>query len=242
MRRYLLILFSLTLSCLISAEEIQLKDGSKITGTLTGIDVNVLNVKTSYGDIQIPRSEVVLIRFSDNDAQKATDPDASLPRIEESLVGATYSNRTAHFQLDVPAGWSTAPELRKSKDIVAALKSMDQAFFLFVTPERYSGSIQTYQVLAETQIQSNFQDYEKLSESSAKLDGRPAMRFTFKAKKGAMVLEFLVYIVSYDGTMVRLSFGTLQPLFNDAVPVFEKMAQSYHSTADKPVAQLGHPN
>jgi len=68
------------------------------------------------------------------------------------------------------------------------------------------------------------------------------MRITFKAKKGAMVLRFLVYIVSYDGTMVRLSFGTLDPLFNDAVPVFEKMAQSYHSTADKPVAQLGFPN
>ena len=242
MRRNLLILFFLIFPCLLSAEEIELKDGSKITGTLTGIDVNVFHVKTSYGDIQIPRSQVVLIRFSENDAQKTTDSDATLPHIEESLVGATYSNRTAHFQLNVPAGWGMAPELRKSKDIVAALKSMDQALFLFVTPEHYSGSIQTYQVLAETQIQSNFQDYEKLSETAAKLDGRPAMRFTFKAKKGAMVLQFLVYIVSYDGTMVRLSFGTLQPLFNDAVPVFEKMAQSYRSTADKPVAQLGHPN
>lgn len=242
MRRNSLIFFFLTFSCLFSAEEIQLKDGSKISGTLTGIDVNALHVKTSYGDIQIPRSQVVQISFSDSDAQKSADSTGELPQVEESLVGATYSNRTGHFQLSVPAGWATAPELRKSKDIIAALKSMDQALFLFVTPEHYSGSIQTYQVLAETQIQSNFQDYEKLSESAAKLDGRPAMRFTFKAKKGAMVLQFLVYIVSYDGTMVRLSFGTLQPLFNDAVPVFEKMAQSYHSTVDKPVAKLGLPN
>ena len=241
-RRTFLFLLVLLFSCFIAAEEIQLKDGSKISGTLTGIDGTVFHLKTSYGDIQIPRSEVVLIRFSESDTPKTDQSAGEPPRVDESLDGATYSNRTAHFQLSVPPGWSTAPELRKTKDIVAALKSMDQALFLFVTPEHYSGSLQTYQVLAETQIQSNFQDYEKLSQSPAKVDGRTAMRIVFRAKKGAMVLKFLVYIVPYDGSMVRLSFGTLEPLFNDAAPIFEKMAQSYHSTADKPVARLALPD
>jgi len=152
----LLFFFFLTFSCLISAEEIQLKDGSKISGTLTAIDANVFHVKTSYGDIQIPRSAVVLIRFAETGTEKSVDANADPPRIDESLVGATYSNRTGDFELRVPPGWAMAPELRKTKDIVAALKSTDQALFLFVTPERYSGSMQTYQVLAETQIQSNF--------------------------------------------------------------------------------------
>jgi len=31
--------------------------------------------------------------------------------------------------------------------------------------------------------------------------------------------------------MVRLSFLTLEPLFDGALPSFEKMAATYHSTA-----------
>jgi small nuclear ribonucleoprotein (snRNP)-like protein len=229
------------LSPLLLTEEIELKDGSKITGTLTSIDGSIFHVKTAYGEIQVPRSDVVTIRFPENSTVKGDagkgDAGSATP-VDERLDGTTYSNRTAHFQAIVPPSWSLAPELRTKKGMVAALQSEDQAHFLFVTQEKYSGDLKTYELLAETEIQSNFQDFEKLSEGPAKLDGRPGMRVVYKGNKGSMKLKFVVYFISYENLMTRLTFGTLDPLFDDAVPVFEKIAQSYHSTSDKPIARL----
>jgi hypothetical protein len=240
----LLVLFSF-LSNALRAEEIEMKDGTKVTGRLTSIESNIFHIKTAYGEIQVPRSDVVAIRFPENGPKTETKngDNAAVAPVDESLDGTTYSNRTAHFEAKVPTGWVLAPELRQqAKDIVGGLKSEDQAHFFMVTPEKYAGSIKTYELLAETQIQTNFQEFEKVSEAPAKLDGRDGVRVVFKAKKGTMAFKFLVYILPYDGLMVRLSFFTLEPLFDDALPVFEKIAQSYHSTSDKPIAQRAVPS
>jgi hypothetical protein len=42
-------------------------------------------------------------------------------------------------------------------------------------------------------------------------------------------LKSAVYIVPYEGRMVRLSFLTLEALFPDSLPTFEKIASSYHT-------------
>jgi hypothetical protein len=232
------------LSSLSHAEDIQLKDGSKITGTITAIDGNTFHVKTAYGEIQVPRAEIVAIQFPENGSKKEGSGDGASAHVDESLDGTLYSNRTAHFQVTVPIGWIVSPDLRKAKDIVAALMSADQAHFFMVTPETYAGSLTTHRVLAESQFQNKFQDYQKLSETEIKLDGRTGIRMIFKGKTADTNthLEFLVFILPYDGRMVRLSFFTLEPLFDDAVPVFEKMAASYHSASDKPVAKLASPH
>lgn len=238
MRATYLLAFLVLLSSVSRAEEIQLKDGSKITGKIVGIEGNTFQVKTAYGEIKVPRTEIVTIQFPENDSKKGTSEEVS-PQVIESLVGTLYSNRTAHFQVIVPVGWVIAPEL-KQKEVIAALKDPDQAHFLMVTPELYSGSLTTYRVLAETQFQSKFQDYQKLSESEVKLDGHAGLRLVWKGttRDTNINAKFLVYIISYENRMVRLSFFTLEPLFDDAVPLFEKMAASYHSTSDKPVAIL----
>ncbi len=227
---------------MLSAEEIQLKDGSKITGKITGVDGNTFQVKTAYGEIKVPRTEIVTIQFPENSTKKSDAAGDSSP-VSESLDGTLYSNRTAHFQVTVPAGWVLAPELRQ-KDVIAALKAPDQAHFLMVTPESYTGDLSTYRVLAETQYQSNFRDYQKLSESEAKLDGRTGLRMVWKGKPRDSDIhgQFLVYIIPYEDRMVRLSFYTLEQLFEDAVPMFEKIAASYHSTSDKSVARLAVPH
>jgi hypothetical protein len=239
---YLLIALFL-FSPLSRAEEIQLKDGSKITGTLMAIEGSTFRVKTAYGEIQVPRAEIVAIQFPENSSKKEGSSVGASSPMDESLDGTLYSNRTAHFQVTVPADWTLSPELRLSKEVAAALKSADQAHFFMVTPEVFAGSLTTYRVLAETQYQSKFQEYKKLSESEAKLDGRTGLRLVWKAKTRDtnINVEFLVYILPYADRMVRLSFFTMEPLFDEAVPMFEKIAASYHSTSDKPVAVLTVP-
>lgn len=232
MRRFglLLTLLGSLLIPQLRAEEILLKDGTKITGKLTGVSGDTFQVKTAYGDISIPRSEVVTISFPEN-APKGAETDSSTLSVDEELKAGTYTNRTAGFQVTVPSGWTLAPELRKSKDVIAALKSPDEALFFMVTPEKFSGTLATYKVLAETQFKANFSSYQSDSETEAQLDGRKGVKLVFRGKSNVnqAELKFLVYILPYDGRMVRLSFFTLDPLFAEGAPVFEKMAASYHS-------------
>jgi hypothetical protein len=160
-------------------------------------------------------------------------PKGAVPGVvDDSLDGSIYTNRTAHFQLTLPTGWQSSPELRKEQpEIIAALRSADQSLILFVTPEVYSGTLNTYKLLAEATFKSKFKDYERLTESPSQLDGRQGLRMVFQGTSpaGEIRLKFLVYIIPYEDRMIRLSFTTLEPLFDEAVPTFEKIATSYRS-------------
>jgi hypothetical protein len=216
------------------AEEIELKDGTKITGKIVSVRDDSFQVKTAYGDITVPREQILTINFPENQSKSAPSAPTLSP-IDESLTGTSYVNRTAGFVTTLPKGWRISPELRKSNDIAAALISGDQTLFFLVTPEKFSGTMSTYKVLAETQYKVKFSDYQKLSEAPAQVDSQPAVRLSFLGTENTnhTTLKFLVYIIPYEGRMVRLTFFTLDALYEDAVPVFEKIAASYHSTDTK---------
>jgi hypothetical protein len=230
--KWLLIVGALLVAAALLAEEIQLKDGSKITGKIVGVSGETFQVKTNYGDINVPRSEVVSITFPENAPKTAASNADTPPPVDEDLKGNIYTNHTAGFQVGVPSGWKISPDLRASKDVVAALDSADDTLFFMVTPEKFSGTLATYKVLTENQYQKNFAGYVNDGESEAELDGRKGIRIICHgtAKSNNADLKFLVYILPYEGRMVRLSFFTLPPLFNDGLPAFEKIAASYRST------------
>lgn len=236
MKKYgLAILIILVFFCApFHAEEIQLKDGNKVSGKIVAVTDDSFQVKTAYGNIEVPRTDIVSITFPENQPKtKSADASAPGPTIDESLVGTTYTNHTANFQVTVPKGWMISEDLRKqSKDIVAALVSEDTTLIFMVTPEKFSGTFATYRVLAETQYRTRFGDYEKVSENDMEIDGRPGTRMIWKGTNTTAnntPLKSAVYFVPYDGRIVRLSFLTLEPLFDSALPTFEKIATSYHA-------------
>ncbi len=217
----------------VRAEEIQLVDGTKITGKVTGVSGDTFQVKTDYGDIQVPRTKILSIKFLENAAK--TDADSKpLPVFDESLDGRKYTNRTEGFQLTLPDGWVLSSDLRnQNADIAAAFRSPDQIFFLFITPEKFSGTLETYEVLAETQLKMNFKDYERISQSGVKIDGVDGVRLVWHAKNAAAhdaEIRSLVYILPYQNRMVRIMFSTIEPLFDSGVPAFEKIAASFQAT------------
>lgn len=71
---------------MLSAEEIQLKDGSKITGKITGVDGNTFQVKTAYGEIKVPRTEIVTIQFPENSTKKSDAAGDSSPFLNHSMA------------------------------------------------------------------------------------------------------------------------------------------------------------
>jgi len=225
----------LFLLCLaVRAEEIRLQDGTKISGKITAVNGDTFQVKTEYGDIQVPRGKIVSIAFPENQA-KGDVPAGEKPRrvIDETLDGTTYTNRTEGFRVRVPEGWVLASEMRdQTPDIVAALQSPDQAYFFLVTPERFLGNMDTYKVFIETHYQATFKDYETISESKIQLDGRDGLRLIWHGKNTAAhdaPVKALIYVLPYKDRIVRLSFLTLEPLFDQGLPTFEKIAASYQS-------------
>lgn len=231
LKRLYCLLAIATVSLCISAEEIHLKDGTKLSGQITGVTSDKFQIKTAYGDVQVPRTDILSIDFPENQLKEEV---AAKPHFDQAIEGNTYLNRSENLKVTVPKGWTVAPEFL-SKDIHGGLKSQDETQFLFITPENFSGTLQTYSVVVETQLQTVFKNFEKLSQSETTVDGRPAMRLVFHGKSAAnnTPLKFLIYMVSYEGRVVRLSFGTFEPLFDKASPDFEKMATSLKTSTVK---------
>ena len=229
---FILLAVAVCIQC--AAEDILLKDGTKITGQITGVNADKFVVKTTFGEIQVPKTEVVSITFPENKPKEAPFSTTSKPAvaIEESVQGTTYTNQTEKFQLTVPEGWTTWPEM-VGGDIHGAVKSSDETLFMFYTPEKFSGSLSTYAVLAETQLKTKFKDFEKLSQSDVTFNGKPAIRIVWHGKNTAAhdtPVKALFYVIPGTGAMNRLSFLTIEELFDPALPTFEKIAASYKST------------
>jgi hypothetical protein len=235
-RKYILaLIFASVLFCRpAQAEEFLLKDGTKITGTLTGVAGDKLQIKTAYGDISVPRAQIISITFTENQPKPAaTAASATAIRpVVESLHDGKYVNQSAGFEVTLPADWKLAPSLLDSvPSLIAALSSGDETRLFAVTPEKFNGTTDTYRVLVETQIKTNFTDYQEQEQNDVTIEGRKALRMVCVAsnKGSGTQLKFLIFIIPYEGRMMRLSFWTLVPFFNDALPVFEKIAASYQT-------------
>jgi hypothetical protein len=234
MRKFLLALIIGAVAFCITtrAEEFQLKDGTKIIGKLIGVDGDALVVKTSYGEIQVPRTDVISITFPENQPKDAAKAGEAPRPVDESLSDGKYVNRSGNFAMQVPKDWAVSPGLlAKTPALIAALESGDETRILLVTPEKFAGSIDTYRVLVETQLKANYSNYQGVEQNEVQVDGQKGIRMVaVVTQKGADTqYKFLIYLIPYEGRVVRLSFFTLATFYNDALPTFEKIAASYHS-------------
>jgi hypothetical protein len=88
---------SLLLSRAAGADELKLKDGSKITGTIVGFEENSFKVKTSYGYAVVQKDQVVTISMSDAPAkpdsekkpEPATEKPAAPPKPAKTEIAVT---------------------------------------------------------------------------------------------------------------------------------------------------------
>src|SRR6266403_4124771 len=91
----LLLLFAASLPVI--AEEISMKDGTKIVGHMSAVTPDKVEVETSYGKMQLKRSDIVTISFPENtpnSTSESTPAKAEAPKMDESIQGARYLNKT----------------------------------------------------------------------------------------------------------------------------------------------------
>lgn len=241
MRRTILV-FGFLLAALLpaSAEEFVLKDGTKIQGRMVAIKGDKIEVQTAYGKMQIRRSDILTINFPENGgtavSESSADPGNARP-VDESLTGTEYVNRTGHFSLKVPIEWKINSALRASADTLAALSSRDNMRFVIVEHETFAGSLESYKGLVEIASRRNINDFEKLSESNATIDGRPGMLIIFRGTNPHaqnLPVEFVAAIASYDGEYLHAVGWCVEPLFNESQRTLENILLSYHRLGDNP--------
>jgi hypothetical protein len=97
------------------ADEIKLKDGSKIIGTIVGFEDNSFKVKTSYGFAVVQKDQVVSIVVSDG-AKKAEHAGAGAPapKAAEQDSAANAVVEYPHTDAPVSPAKSAAPTTPKS--------------------------------------------------------------------------------------------------------------------------------
>jgi len=243
MHRPLLILLLLLSSALsAAAEEFALKDGTKIVGHMIAIKGDRIEVETPYGKMLLKRSDIRAIGFPDNEtgdtpAAAATKKDAQ--KIDESLDGTQYANKTGKFSLTLPLDWKINQDLRVSSDMLAGLSSRDNMRYLVVVQEEYAGSQESYGGLVEIQAKRNLERYEKLTQSPTTIDGKSALLLSYRGtspKANNLPIQFLVAIIPSGNGYSRITTWCVEPLFNETQAMFEKIIGSYHSTGTASVA------
>src|ERR1700740_1798115 len=91
-----------------AAEEILMKDGTKIVGHMTALKSDKIEVETNYGKMELKRTDILTINFPENGPAPFSPPPSAAPKeaaikMDESLRGTQYANNTAKFTLSVPA-------------------------------------------------------------------------------------------------------------------------------------------
>jgi len=220
------------------AEEIVMKDGTKIVGHMTGMTTDKIEVETSYGKMQLNRTDIVTISFPENGTAKSAEAAPAkmeLPKIDETLAGTQYTNRTGKFSLTVPTDWVIEASLRHSPDTLAALSSRDHMRYLMVIQEEYPGSLESYKQMTMLNARRNLSNFEELSQTTVTIDGKPAILVFYRGvlttkSSNTLPVEFVSAIIQSGNSFTKLSAWCVEPLFHDMQPSFEKMLHSYRGS------------
>ena len=223
-----------------AAEEIAMKDGTKIVGHMTGVAGDKIEVDTAYGKMQLKRSDIVTISFPENGAANSSDTanaqataKPNPAKIDDSLQGTQYVNRTGKFSLTVPSDWKINPTLgAKATTSLAGLSSRDDMRYLIVSREDYTGSMESYKALGEIQVRRTLGSYEEVLETPTTIDGKEALLVSYRGtlpQAQNLPVQFFVAIIRSGTTFTRISTWCVEPLFHETQPMFEKIMNSYHS-------------
>jgi hypothetical protein len=237
MRRVFPILWlSLAVGLPAVAEEISLKDGTKIVGHMTALSPDKVEVETAYGKMQLKRSDIVTINFPENSPnsgpESAPAKTDSLKVVDESIQGARYLNKTGKFSLTLPQEWVINPDIRRAPETLTVLSSRDKMRFLLVMQEEYPGSLDSYKDVTMLAARGNFSTFEETEESKVTIDGKSALLVFYRGvpKKGGLPLAFVSAIMPSGNTYTKVTAWCVEPLFRDVQPTFEKILTSYRST------------
>lgn len=235
------------------AEEVSLKDGTKIVGKIVAIVGDTFTVQTSFSKMDIPRGQILSIVFAENspNAESTLPATVAVPRtIDQSISGSVYTNGAGHFTLNVPDGWKLNDALAmKIPGAVGAVTASDphEMILMQMVPET-SKATEEMQILKST-FKASFQGYEELRESSVTIDGTDGDSLSFRAiipvgnvrsQAGTdepadttvkTPIKYLVVVLPEQSRTILLMCAAPEAIYDQFESTFQRIVSSFHSTA-----------
>ncbi|HKF53135.1 MAG TPA: hypothetical protein VKB26_12550 [Candidatus Acidoferrales bacterium] len=229
-------------------EQILLKDGTRLTGKLIGVDTDTFHIQTSFSKIDVPRSQIVSIVFAPDASAQSAPAGAPRNEVSQSISGSTYTNGTGHFTLSVPAGWKTDDELaRRTSMAIGSLAAPDphERILIQSTPPGAPAK-ETAQVV-EGSFKATFQGYQETAEAPMRIDNRDAYILTFSAiipvgnvrtQAGTnepadttvkVVAKYLLVFVPLEDRTVVIMCVAPDTVYDQAEPTFRQIVNSFHA-------------
>lgn len=116
------------------------------------------------------------------------------------MEGNDYVSDTFSFSFYKPPGWRLFEELHGEKiSAIVAMSSQDERTLLFVDRQVWSGEPILSDDSVEANLRRTYEDYKKIQEAPAQVDGLPALRRDFTG---------VIDGVEWHGVSVRVARGT----------------------------------
>ena len=253
---------SLALAPTIRAEELILKDGKTVVGTIVGYEGDMFRVQTEYGFALIRKDMVTSIRFEPGSSGNATPENgkkasASVPtartamktplrpskpldeplpaNIQERVEGTEYVNDTFHFSMYKPPGWKIYGGIsRETGRAIVAIATEDERTLLIVDRQVWTGPPDLSSGTVEENLRQAYQDFSKESESPAKLDGRAAIRRSFTGLLDGTEWHGIAVHAARGNTLFGIIGLTSAETYQFEQAVFSKIIKSFRFTGSAP--------
>ncbi len=186
------------------ADEIVLRDGRKITGTVVGIENGMFRVETDFGVALVRKDKVARIEMATPAAGDKASPAGSAPaarptpasarsapaiqerrppdgRLREHVEGTTYVNESFGFEMFKPPTWRILEStVRSIPSAVAAIGMEDESTMLVVGSVLFDGPPAAYAAVLDTSLKRLFSDFARGAEEQTVVAGQPAVRRSFQ--------------------------------------------------------------
>jgi hypothetical protein len=162
--------------------------------------------------------------------------DEPLPtQIQERVEGNSYINDTFHFAMYKPPGWKIHEEApRETGRAIVAMGPEDEQTFLIVERQVWSGPPDLKNDTTEANLRQTYQDYQAISESPTKLDGRPAVRRDFQGLMDGVEWHGVSVRVAEGNTVFGIIGLTSAETFQFQQALLNKIINSYRFLPGKP--------
>ena len=187
----------------VSADELRLKDGTKIVGNIVGFEGDAFKVETSYGFALVKKDKVASIIVAEakppaSPPPAKTNPPPIAPAVNpapatapplarpveapmrEAVEGTRYTNLTYSFQLYKPPSWSVIEGARKTlPTAIVAMGTDDQTTIFIVGREPLQRAIEQHAAANERRLRELYENYRSLGERRTTVAGQPAFEKRF---------------------------------------------------------------
>lgn len=178
-------------------------------------------------------------------ARAAPSPPLSRPlneplpaHLREHVEGNDYVNDTFQFAMFKPPQWKLFEEGEKVSAIVA-LSSPDEQTLLFVDRQVWSGRPDLSDDRAEANLRRTYQDYKKLSETAAEVDGLPALRRDFTGVIDGVEWHGISVRVERGNTVFGIVGLTSAETYRFYQALINKIIKSFHFMTPAPPQGAG---